>query len=228
MTSYAEKPWLKSYKLGPYKLPQSAVFPEVPLQTFLEDSAANYAENIAVFYQGGRITYSELKLYTDKLASALVDLGVEKGDRVAIYLPNCPQLVIALYGIIKTGGISVPLASQLTAEDLEVQLGRSGAEAIITLDESLDLIDSIKDRTQLREVILTSIKDFSLEEDPEIEEIPGSWNLRGLLAEAWPEPPLVEIDPGEDIADPIVGAEGPVGLFTHRRRLPRRHLRSPT
>lgn len=199
MESYAEKPWLKSYRLGPFKLPHNTDFRNVPLYAFLDESAANYGENTAIFYLGSSMTYAELKLYADRMASALVDLGVEKGDRVAIFLPTCPQLVIALYGIMKSGGIAVPMASMLSSEDLKTQLSESGAEVIIALDRSYDLIDSVRESTQLREVILTSIDDFSPSEEMEREEIPGTWNLGNLLEEAWSEPPLVEIDPKEDL-----------------------------
>ena len=199
MASYAEKPWLKSYHIGPYKLARSMTYREVPLYAFLDEAAENYADNVAIFYLGGKITYAEMKLYTDKLASALVDLGVEKGDRVAIYLPNCPQLIMSLYGIIRTGAISVPLSSDLGVEELEVQLRESGATALITLDKYLEAVDSVRDKTEVKEVIVTSVEDFSPQEEPEIEEIPGTWNLRKLLADAFPEPPLVEIDPKEDL-----------------------------
>ncbi|MFX0209575.1 MAG: AMP-binding protein, partial [Candidatus Hodarchaeota archaeon] len=100
--TYTDKPWLKSYKVGPYKLPKTMEpYPNIPVTKFLEDAATEYPDNIACSFIAGDhktdIRYSELKLQVDKLATALYEIGVKKGDRVATILPSCPQFIIADY-----------------------------------------------------------------------------------------------------------------------------------
>ena len=198
--SYADKPWFKSYKMGPYQLAKTLDCPKMPVYEILDNAAANYPDNIALIFRGRRTTYQELKLYTDKLATALADFGVKKGDRVMVMLPNCPQIIITEFGVLKAGGVYVPATPLLKAPELQQQLSESSAEVIITLDEHLELVNSIRDKTKLREIIITSLKDYSPEEEAEIEEMPGTWNLRKLIAEYEAKPPEIEINPMEDLA----------------------------
>jgi len=96
--TYADKPWVKSYFVGPFKLPKTMEpYPKISVYKFLEDSATNCPEPppIACVYLEKEMTYPELKLHVDKLATALADLGVKKGDKVATILPNCPQFIIS-------------------------------------------------------------------------------------------------------------------------------------
>ena len=103
MVSVAEKPWLKNYRSGPYKLAQTKEpYPKKPLYSFLDATAAEYPDNPACFYLGNEISYRELKLEVDRLAAALADLGITKGDKVATILPNCPQFIISHFGILNT------------------------------------------------------------------------------------------------------------------------------
>ena len=107
--SYLEKPWLKSYKLGPYKLEHSLKpYPEEPLSEALDMAAQKYANRTAVLFMGHKITYVQLKNHADRLANALVKLGVEKGDKVCVFLPNCPEAVIADWAIMKAGAVVIP------------------------------------------------------------------------------------------------------------------------
>ena len=109
--SYSEKPWEKSYFIGPFKLPPTMEpYPEINVYQFLEDTTKEYPDNIACIYLDEQLTYTELKHKTDKLAKALVDLGIQKGDRVATILPTCPQFIIADYAIMKIGAIHVPIS----------------------------------------------------------------------------------------------------------------------
>jgi len=206
IVSYSDKPWIKSYKLGPYKLQEKLEIPTVPLNKLLDDAASDYPDKNAIFFQDWVITYKDLRLTVDKLAAGLADLGVKKGDRVAIVLPMSPQIVICCFAIWKAGGV-VLLATPLARPDeIEYELGEAGAETIICLDEaepriaSLDSILSMRDKTKIRHIIVTSRKDFSLEEETEIREIPGTTNVRRLIAESAPEPPAIEIDAAEDMA----------------------------
>jgi len=223
MVSVAEKPWLKHYKLGPYKLPQTKEpYPRMPLHSLLDATAAEYPDKSACFYLGNEISYEELKLEADRLAAALAGLGVRKGDRVASILPNCPQFVISDFGILKAGAAHVPCSVLHKATDLIYEMGDSGAETIICAEESLELVESIKGKTRIKNVILTSLMDYSLEK-PELRQRPGTHQFRDLIASHPPRPPEVVIDPMEDLAILVFtgGATGlPKGvMLTHYNRV---------
>ena len=87
--NYSDKPWLKSYKLGPYKLKESmAPYPQVPIFKVLDDAAENHPGKTALLFEGRTLKYRQLKDQADRLAAALAKLGIEKGDRVNIFLPK--------------------------------------------------------------------------------------------------------------------------------------------
>jgi long-chain acyl-CoA synthetase len=198
--SCADRPWLKSYKLGPYPLAKNVDYPKVPLYSFLDEAAEKYPTQVAILYQEKRLTYEELKRTVDKLAAALADLGVQQRDRVALFLPNCPQFIIGNLGILKAGGVTVPIVPLLKAPEVENQFNQSGAEVVICLDEWLPLIDSVKDKTRLSEIIITSRQDYSPEETAQPQEVAGTRHLRKLIAEYDAAPPIMEVSPMEDLA----------------------------
>ena len=196
----SDKPWLKSYKLGPYPLKKTLEpYPKIPVYKFLDDSAEAYPNQVAVEYLGKKIRYHELRDYVDRLANALAGLGIKKGDKVATILPNCPQCIISDFAISKTGAALVPCSTLHKVLDLEYEIGESGAETVICSDEALSLVNSIKDKTKLRNIILTSPMDYSTQE-PEVKEVPGAYQFKYLIAEHEPKPPQVDIDPVEDLA----------------------------
>jgi len=196
----SDKPWLKHYKLGPYPLKKTLEpYPKTPVYTFLDDSAEAYPNQVAVEYLGKKIRYHELREYVDRLANALAGLGIRKGDKVATILPNCPQCIISDFAISKTGAALVPCSTLHRVQALEYEIGESGAETVICSDEALDMVNSIKDKTKLRNIIVTSPMDYSLEE-PEVKEVPGAHQFKDLIAKHEPNPPQVDIDPVEDLA----------------------------
>ena len=111
MVSYADKPWLKSYKLGPFKLKKNIEFPKLPLFSVLDEAAEKFPGKDAYYYLGNRMKYRELKGQADTLANALVNLGIRKGDKVILFLPTCPQFIISDFAILKTGATLVPCLS---------------------------------------------------------------------------------------------------------------------
>jgi len=196
----SDKPWLKNYKLGPYPLKKTLEpYPKIPVYTFLDESAEAYPNQVAIDYLGKKIRYGELREYIDRLSNALAGLGIKKGDKVATILPNCPQCIISDFAISKTGAALVPCSTLHKVLDLEYEIGESGAETVICSDEALSLVNSIKDKTKLRNIILTSPMDYSTQE-PEVKEVPGAYQFKDLIAEHKPHPPQVDIDPVEDLA----------------------------
>lgn len=221
----AEKLWLKSYFLGPYKLARTLEpYPKVPLYRILDDSAAEYPTKVAIDYGGKEIRYRELKLMADSLANSLITLGAKKGKSVAIFLPNCPQFIISDFAILKTGAFTTPVSPLHKASEIEYELRQCGAETIICLEDHVDLISSIKDKTNLQNIIVTSTKDYTTEEAATPKKILGTYQLRDLIAryEAESAPPEPDIDPMEDLAYLAFtgGATGvPKGvMLTHQAR----------
>jgi len=219
----AEKPWLKQYRMGPYKLPHTKEpYPRTTVHSILDATAAEFPDKAACFYLGREISYGELKLLSDRLAAALADLGVRKGDRVATILPNCPQFMISDFGIMKAGAAHVPCSVMHKAADLTYEIGESGAETVICTEMSLDKVRSIRDKTRIKSIVVTSVMDYSCEE-PALERFPGAHQFRDLIAGHQPEPPDVDIDPMKDLAVlPFTGgATGmPKGvMLTHYNRV---------
>jgi long-chain acyl-CoA synthetase len=196
----SDKPWIKNYKFGPYPLKQSLEpYPKTPVYKFLDDSADAYPGQVAIEYLGRRISYSELRECVDKLANALAGLGVGKGDKVATVLPNCPQFIITDFAVLKTGAALVPCSTLHKVHDLEYEIGESGAGTVVCSDEALSLVNSIKGKTGLKNIIVTSPLDYSTQE-PEVEEVSGAYQFKKLIEQHEPEPPHVDIDPEEDLA----------------------------
>jgi len=157
MEAVMEKPWLKHYEEG---VPATIDYPDTLMPKVLADTASRYPDQVATVFKGAKLTYRELNELVDKFAAGLQKLGVKKGDRVAIHLPNCPQFPIAYYAILRVGGIVVPCNPMYVAREMEHQLNDSGAEVIITLSAFYPLIKQIRDKTKLRHVIVAKIKTY--------------------------------------------------------------------
>jgi len=152
-----EKPWLKFYE--PH-VPEHIDYPRITMPAALEEIARKYPDRTALIFKDTRITFREYNETVDRLAAALQGLGVRKGDRVAVHLPNCPQFPFSYYAILRIGGIVVPCNPLYTAREMRYQLNDSGAETIITLSAMYPLIRQIRQETQLRHVIVAQIKTY--------------------------------------------------------------------
>ncbi|MBI3803367.1 MAG: long-chain fatty acid--CoA ligase [Nitrospirae bacterium] len=151
-----DRPWLKYYESA---VPPHLQYPPVPLHQLLIDSAQKHPEQNAVLFYGKGMTYRELDAETNRFAQALLKLGVRKGDRVAVMLPNLPQCVIAYYGALKVGALVVMTNPLYVERELEIQLSDSGAETIVALDFFYPRIERICKKTALKNIILTSVRD---------------------------------------------------------------------
>lgn len=152
-----EKPWLAKY---PKEIPHHIEYEEKPLFAFLEDSVAVAPDKIAIHFLGKEITYKELYTSSLKFSNYLRSLGVQKGDRVSIMLPNCPQAVISYYGVLFAGGIVVQTNPMYTERELHFQLNDSGARWIICLDILYPKVVKVKASTNIEHIIVTSISDY--------------------------------------------------------------------
>ncbi len=158
MSNYLEnKIWLNSY---PKEVPHSIDYPDISLSQLLVNSAKEFPEHVAIHFLGKKIKYKELLSQSIKFANALKSLGVQKGDRVALMLPNSPQAVIGYYGALMAGAIVVQNNPLYTERELEHQLTDSGAETIIALDLLYPKVEKVKKHTSLRNIIITGIKDY--------------------------------------------------------------------
>ncbi len=152
-----EKVWLKHYE---EKVPHSIDYPSLSLYQLFHKSAQTYKQQPAVHFMGRELNYGELAAEVESMACALADLGVKKGDRVAIHLPNSTQFPIAFFAALAVGAIVVPCNPLYVAREMEYQLKDSGAETIITMTRFYNMIKEIQPKTDLKNIIVTNIKDY--------------------------------------------------------------------
>lgn len=152
-----ERPWLKHY---PENIPHTIEYEEIPVQEYLTRSAKEFPDKTAIHFMGKDVSYRELYESSLKFANYLKSLGIQKGDRVAIMLPNCPQGVIGYYGILYAGGIVVQTNPLYTERELQYQMKDSGAKAILALDILYPRIMKVQQETDLENIIITGIKDY--------------------------------------------------------------------
>jgi len=152
-----KKPWLKLY---PESIPTALEYEPKPVQSYLTEAAKAYPNKSAVHFMGKEMTFKEVYECSLKLSNYLREIGIEKGDRVAIMLPNCPQAVISYYGILYAGGVVVQTNPLYTERELEYQMKDSRAKVIISLDILYPRISKVIKRTKLEHIIVTAIKDY--------------------------------------------------------------------
>jgi long-chain acyl-CoA synthetase len=152
-----EKPWLTSYE--PH-VPEHLDYPQICMPAALEATARKYPDLTALIFKDAKISFRDYNAAVDRLAAALQGLGVKKGDRVAIHLPNCPQFPISYYAVLRIGGIVVPCNPIYTPREVRHQLRDSGAEVIFTLSAMYPVVKQVRAETDLRHVIVAKIKTY--------------------------------------------------------------------
>ncbi len=155
--NHIQHSWVRHYNDG---VPSTCCYPQCTLPEMLQDSATRFPRSVALRFYGAKVTFSELNDMVTRFAQALYAIGVRRGDRVAIMLPNIPQAIIGHYGALRAGAIVVQTNPLYLEQELETQLRDAGAETILALDLFYPRIQSLKQRTSLRRVITTSIRDF--------------------------------------------------------------------
>ncbi|MGN7939611.1 AMP-binding protein [Metabacillus sp. 22489] len=208
----SQKPWLQHY---PNDIPHHINIDEKPLFYYLQQTAKEFPTKTAIHFLGKELSYTELYIQSLKLANYLQSIGLQKGDRVSIMLPNCPQAVIAYYGTILCGGIVVQTNPLYMERELEYQLKDSGSTYIITLDLLYPRVSKMKALTNLKHIIVTGIKDYlpfpknllyPLVQKKEKQvvvkvEHQGDTHLfKKIMLTALPNVTIPDINPKEDIA----------------------------
>jgi len=152
------KPWLELYDDGvPHTLKP---YPEKTILDIVRETAQERPDHPILLFMGTSIPSAELERQSNSLAAALIKLGIQKGDRVALLLPNSPQMVIGEFGIWKAGAIAVPMNPLYTEHELEYALKECGAETAIVLTPFYAKVKAVQEQTKLRRVIATNIKEY--------------------------------------------------------------------
>ncbi len=203
-------PWLQHYDKG---VPQTINYPPVPIFHFLEESAKKYPNRACTIFKGAAISFREMNAITDKLAAALAGMGIKKGDRVGIFIPNTPQFVMTYFGILKAGGVVVAIDSRYTAPEIVHQANDAGVETMFVMSNFYKTVKTAQSDTKIKTLIVTNIKEtlppvlkvlFTLAKEKKdgfrVELAPGDLWLNDLLTKYQPEDrPKLDIGP-DDIA----------------------------
>ena len=232
--AYLSKPWLKFY---PKDVPAEIEIPDVAVHEEFDRMAEKYPNVNALIFYGKKIKYKKLKEETDKFAHALSELGISKGDTVAIYLLNSPQYIISYFAVLKLGGKVTPISPVYTSHEIKHQIEDSETKVLICEDILYDNV--VESGVALDKVIISSIGDymsfferFSFKQQlakaykgghipsPADIKSKGLFLFSELMKDATPDYPKVKIDPGVDLAAlPYTGgttALPKAAMLTHR------------
>jgi len=150
--------WLKGYDDGvPATLEP---YPERTLLDYLSESSRNWPDRPALLFKGSRISYRQLERESDSLAAALVAIGVKRGDRVALCLPNCPQFMVAEFAAWKAGAIVCPFNPTYSDREMGEALRTTGAETLVVLNRFYEKVKGIQSTTSLKRIVTTNIKEY--------------------------------------------------------------------
>ena len=204
-------PWLDNYPPG---VPEHVELPKASLAGLLDDAARDFPHAPALHFEGRTTSYAQLAEQSGRFAGALAGLGVGRGTRVGLILPNCPQAVVALFGALRLGATVVQNNPLYTERELDHQLADAGVEVLVCLDMVYDRVKALRPRTAIREVIVTSV----LDELPGVKRLVAPYTRRGkeasasigrdepvrrwreVLASAPPAPEPAEVDADGDLA----------------------------
>jgi len=206
---YEKRPWLKWYPEG---CPTDV---EIPVQSIVErydEAVKKWGNKTAVIFYGRKFKYKELRESSLRFATALHDLGIKKGDIVAILVPNCPQFMIAYFGILRLGAVVTSLSPLYTPREIVHQLKDSGAKTVVCLDLLYEKVEKAWEKVDLKHVIVTSVAEClpgagrffgrlrGKTLGVEVPKRPGIVQFQELIKKYPPNPPKVEINPKEDLA----------------------------
>jgi long-chain acyl-CoA synthetase len=180
--------------------------------TRFEEVCEREPGNTALYYLGERYSYGRLSMLIDRFAAGLVKIGVRPQDRVMLYIPNCPQWIVANFAINKIGAVVVPVSPIYTAYEIEYMIEDADIKTVICLDTNFVYVREVMKKTRLERIILTNLVElipfwkqavghlFDKVPKGRVERGKEIFSFWGLIKENWPKPPKVEIDPWNDLA----------------------------
>jgi long-chain acyl-CoA synthetase len=211
---YEKKPWLRFYPKG---VPETLPIPEKTIPELFDEVTRKYGNRVALVFYGRKLTFKELEEQVNRFAHALWDLGVRKGDRVALYLLNSPQYIISYFGALKAGATVTPISPVYTSIEVKYQLEDSEARYLVCQDILYENVEKAK--PNLKEVIVTNIGEYlpPLKKflgksligkiwrkvdipTPKIEESSGIHQFQNLIKKYPPKAPEIRLSPKEDLA----------------------------
>ncbi len=188
-----EKIWLESY---PPLAREELAFPEDPVFSLVDKQARNHPERVALLFQGKEITLGELEERINACACSLRKMAVSRGDRVAIYLPNCPAFVVIYFGAMKAGAAVTAISPLAVPREIDFQLKDSGAKILFAFDQYLPKIESLGEGLRLQEKVAVPLT-F---QDEVKRDIPDSWIDFNMLLGEKGDPPTLAFDLRRDLA----------------------------
>ena len=152
-----DRPWLRSYDPG---VANAIEIPPITIPNFLRRSAQQHPHRVATVFLGAHLTYRRLLEDANRFAHGLAALGVKRGDRVAIMLPNCPQTIIAYYATLSLGALAVMTNPLYTEPELVRQWTETGVDLAVVLDRLWPRVRQVRSAVPLRQVVVTGIQDY--------------------------------------------------------------------
>jgi long-chain acyl-CoA synthetase len=211
------RPWFATWRAGVPKTLEP--YPEVSVHSTLVDAAAGFPNSVALAFFGKHVSYRELSGEVDRFSAVLAGLGVKKGDRVGLLLPNCPQYVIAWYAAVRLGAIAVGNNPLYTRRELLHQLRDFAPAVMVALDQLYPSLSLIREDAGITQVVVTGLTDYmpfplsllapiKFRRDAKKEGHPWPpvppdakvWRWRAVMSKAGPPPPPPRIDPASDPA----------------------------
>ena len=211
-----DSPWFRFYEES---VPRSLDYPAISLPDLLDRSAGTWPDKVALRFfvdpklPSSTMTYAELQRDSRRFALALAHLGVKKGDRVALMLPNCPQFVVAFYGVLRLGAIAVNTNPLYVSREMADQFTDAGCETVVMLNQFYPRLQEAQSRLPIKRVIVVDIaetmpwwvrflvhmKQKKEKEYVEIRPQGDIFSFQALVAQHAPQPHAVEIKP-DDVA----------------------------
>jgi len=241
-TKYEERPWLKFYL---DEVPPDVAIPEQSVVEMFDAATDRWRDKTALLFYGRKMSYRELRDHVDRFATALYDLGIKKGDRVALLLLNSPQFIIAYFGALKAGATLTPISPVYVSPEIKHQIEDSGAKTLVCQDILYDHVD--KSGVELDRVILTGVTEYlprlkkmlgqsvlravyqKMSAPPQdLFEREGFYQFQDLIKKYPPNPPKIEFNVREDLVTlPYTGGTTgmPKGaMITHYNIVASQHL----
>src|SRR4030095_4407059 len=149
-----QRPWLRHYD---YWVPPHMTYPARPLTEILDTTTIEIPDARATAFLGAELTFKEIKRRSDRFAATLEQLGITRGDRIGIMLPNCPQYMIAAFAPVRLGALVVTTTPTYTAGEVVQVAIDAGLRAVLTLDRLAPMWAEVRDRTPIEPIIVTSL-----------------------------------------------------------------------